>query len=189
MDHTSNENQTPSEAPAPAENQDANAATADANSAQVILELEAQLKEKTDKYLYLYAEFDNFKKRSIKERSDLIKFGWESVARELILVLDNFERALSHIPANTDKNLTEGLKMIASQFRGTLQKQGMQQVQVIGKEFDPELAEAVGQIPSDQPAGTVVREELPGYTLHGRLLRPANVILSTGQANQEKVAN
>jgi molecular chaperone GrpE len=147
-----------------------------------IQELEAQLKEKNDRYLYLYAEFDNFKKRAVKERSDLMKYGWENVAREMILVMDNFQRALSHIPAGTDKNLADGLQMILSQFRSSLQKQGVQQIEALGKEFNPELEEAVGQMPSDQPAGTVVREELPGYTLHGRLLRPANVIVSMGQA-------
>ena len=147
-----------------------------------VQDLEAQLKDKTDKYLYLAADFDNFKKRAVKERSDLIKFGWENVARDLISVLDNFERALFHIPPATDKNLAEGLKMISSQFRSTLQKQGVQQLETMGKEFNPEFEEAVGQMPSDKPAGTVVKEELPGYTLHGRLLRPANVIVSMGQA-------
>ncbi len=145
-----------------------------------IQELEALVKEKESKYLYLYAEFENVKKRAVKERSDLIKFGWENVARELILVLDNFERALVHIPANTDKNLAEGLKMISSQFRSTLQKQGVQKVEILGKEFNPELAEALAQIPDEQPAGTVIKEELPGFTLHGRLLRPANVVVSSG---------
>jgi molecular chaperone GrpE len=145
-----------------------------------IKELEEQLKEKENKYLYLYAEFENAKKRAVKDRSDLIKFGWENVARELLLVLDNFERAMAHIPANTDSNLTEGLKMISSQFKGTLQKQGVQQVQIVGKEFNPELAEAIAQIPSDQPAGIVIKEELPGFTLHGRLLRAANVVVSAG---------
>lgn len=147
-----------------------------------VQELEAQLKDQKDKYLYLYADFDNFKKRSIKERSDLMKFGWENVARDMVQVMDNFERAMAHIPATTDKNLSEGLKMILAQMRSTLQKQGVQQIETLGKEFNPELEEAVGQMPSDKPAGTVVKEELPGYTLHGRLLRAANVIVSMGQA-------
>ena len=145
-----------------------------------IKELEDLVHEKENKYLYLYAEFENAKKRAVRERSVLIKFGWENVARELLLVFDNFERALQHIPAQTDKNLTDGLKMISSQFKSALQKQGVQQVELLGKLFSPELAEAIAQIPSDQPAGTVIKEELPGFTLHGRLLRPANVVVSSG---------
>ena len=164
------------------ENTEASAESAAADSDKKIQELEAQVKEKSDKYLYLYAEFENYKKRAIRERSDSIKFGWENIARELILVLDNFERAIGHMPATTDKNLAEGIKMIASQYRTTLTKQGVTQLETLGKEFNPELHEAIAQVPSDKPAGVVIREELPGYTLHGRLLRPANVILSTGAA-------
>src|SRR5437879_1331377 len=77
-----------------------------------ISDLEAQAKEKEEKYLYLYADFENFKKRVLKERSDLIKFSWEPVAREVLQNLDDLERAISHIPSGADKNLSEGLKMI-----------------------------------------------------------------------------
>lgn len=146
-----------------------------------IAELEAQLKEKDSKYLYLYAEFENFKKRAIKERSDSIKFGWEPVARELLEVADNLDRALAHTPANTDKNLLDGLKMVLNQFRSTLEKQGVQQIQALNKPFDPNLEEAVGQDCSDQPEGNVVQEVTKGYTLHGRLLRPARVVVSNGK--------
>jgi molecular chaperone GrpE len=146
-----------------------------------IQELEAQVKEKENKYLYLYAEFENFKKRAVKERSDLIKFGWENVARELLEVVDNLERALAHMPANVDKNLTAGLNLVLTQFKSTLQKQGVQPIESLGKEFNPELHEAVGQEPSDQPAGVVVKELTRGYTLHGRLLRPSNAVVSSGK--------
>jgi molecular chaperone GrpE len=143
-------------------------------------ELEAQLKEKDSKYLYLYAEFENYKKRAVKERSDAMKFGWESVARDLLQVTDNLERGLAHAPAGTDKNLMEGLNMTLNQFRSTLQKQGVQQIQTLGQPFNPEFHDAVGQEPSDKPAGTITQEQLKGYTLHGRLLRPASVIVSMG---------
>ena len=143
-------------------------------------ELEAQSKEKENKYLYLYAEFENYKKRAVKERSDAMKFGWEGVARDLLQVADNLDRALSHIPSGTDKNLADGLNMILAQLRNTMQKQGVQTVDCLGKLFDPELHEAVGQEPSEKPSGTITQEQLKGYTLHGRLLRPANVIVSMG---------
>ena len=146
-----------------------------------ISELEKQVQEKEAKYLYLYAEFDNFKKRSIKERSDLIKFGWESVARELLQTLDNLDLAIAHTPPNTDPKLIEGLRMVFHQFKSSLQKQGVETIESIQKTFDPNLHEAVGQEKSDLPTGTVTKEFSRGYTLHGRLLRPARVIVSSGE--------
>ncbi len=150
------------------------------DDAQRIQQLEAQLKEKDNKYLYLYAEFENFKKRAVKERSDAIKFGWENVARELLQVADNLERGLAHMPEGTDKNLAEGLKMTLNQFRSAMQKQGVAPIESVGQPFNPELHDAVGQEPSDKPQGTITQEQLKGYTLHGRLLRPASVVVSSG---------
>lgn len=146
-----------------------------------IAELEAQVKEKEAKYLYLYADFENFKKRAVKERSDLVKFGWESVARELLQVIDNLERAIHHMPPGTDKTLADGIQMVLNQFRAALAHQGVQTIETAAKPFDPNLHEAVGQESSDQPEGTVIQEHQKGYTLHGRLLRPARVIVSAGK--------
>ena len=150
-----------------------------------IAALEAQVKEKENKYLYLYAEFDNFKKRAIKERSDLIKFGWESVARNLLGVLDNMDRAVAHMPAGTDTVLKKGMEMIAEQFKNTMTKQGVQEIQTFNQVFDPNLHEAVTQENSDLPQGTIVKEHAKGYTLHGRLLRPAQVGVSSGKKTNE----
>ena len=147
-----------------------------------IQDLEGQVKEKEGKYLYLYADFENFKKRSVKERSDLIKFGWESAARELLQTLDNLERALAHTPAGTDQNLVNGLTMVLEEFKSTLKKQGVTEIQSLNQAFDPHFHEAVGQEPSSAPAGTIIKEHLRGYTLHGRLLRASRVILSSGQS-------
>ncbi len=145
-----------------------------------LVELEGKLKEQENKYLYLYAEFENFKKRTIKERSELLKFGWENVARDLLQVLDNLERAMAHTPAGTDKTLVDGLNMTIDQFRGALSKQGVTPVTSQGN-FDPMLHEAVGSEDSSHPAGSIVKEHTRGYTLHGRLLRPARVSVSTGK--------
>ena len=161
----------------------AEAQTAESPTAQLekrITELEAQVKEKEGKYLYLYAEFENAKKRAIKERSDLIKFGWENVARDLLQVVDNLDRAVEHMPAGTDTNFAAGLKMITTQFKSAMQKQGVEEVSSIAKPFDPNLHEAVGQEPSEQPEGSISKELSKGYTLHGRLLRPARVVVSSG---------
>ena len=148
-----------------------------------IEELETQLKDKEAKYLYLYAEFENFRKRSIKERSDSLKFGWEPVARDLLQTLDNLERAVTHMPIDADKNFAEGIKMVLGQFKSTLQKQGVEAIASIQKAFDPNLHEAVAQEPSEHPEGTILKEAQPGYMLHGRLLRPSRVVVSGGRAS------
>jgi molecular chaperone GrpE len=145
-----------------------------------ISEMESQLKEKENKYLYLYADFENYKKRAIKERSDLLKFGWEPVASDLLLVVDNLERAIAHIPDEKNNPLLGGLQMVLTQFRSTLEKQGVVAVNVLKQPFDANFHEAGGQEPSSEPAGTIIKEQMRGYTIHGRLLRPARVILSSG---------
>ena len=167
MNEATGENQ-----PAPNETQ------AKDESQKKIEELEAQLKEKEQKYVYLYAEFDNYKKRVIKERSDLLKFGWESLALDLLQVIDNLERAISHIPEGADKAVAEGIRMVLNQFTSALQRQNVQPIESVNKPFDPHLHEAVGSEASEQASGTILREQLKGYMLHGRLLRPARVIVS-----------
>lgn len=149
--------------------------------AQARAGLEQELKEKEAKYLYLYAEFENYKRRQARERQDLLKFGFENAARDLLEVLDNLERALAALPPGADANLAAGLRMVESQFRSTLQKQGVQAVASVGQPFNPEFHEAMGQEPSPEHApGVIVRELTRGYTLNGRLLRAARVTISSG---------
>lgn len=143
--------------------------------------LRAQLKEQQNKYLYLYAEFENYKKRAIKERSELLKFGHETLTRELLQVADNLERALEHT-TNVDALVT-GIKMVNQQLKDTLGKFGVAPVSALGQKFDPERHEAVGQEKTSSETnghedGTVIREHQKGYTLHGRLLRPARVVVA-----------
>lgn len=145
-----------------------------------IAELENALKEEKNKYLYLYAEFDNFKKRSIKERSDAMKYGWESIARDILGVVDNLERAVEYMPKDVDANLKTGIEMTVSQFRAVLEKQGVALIPTEGAPFNPELHEAMGQEASDLPSGSITKTLVKGYTLHGRLLRPAKIMISDG---------
>ncbi len=157
------------------------AAAADSKQAiDPMVELQNKLKDAEQKYIYLYADFENFKKRSIKERQDTLKFGWENVANDLLAVLDNFDRALQFAKPDSDPNLISGLKMVAQQFKTALEKQGVQTIHTEKQSFNPEFHEAVGQIPSELPQGTVVQEQQKGYTLHGRLLRASRVLVSTG---------
>ncbi|MBS1963885.1 MAG: nucleotide exchange factor GrpE [Bdellovibrionales bacterium] len=161
--------ETPKSAPSPLEAAEAK-----------IAELEAALKDEKSKYLYLYADFDNFKKRAVKERSDAMKFGWESIAREILGVVDNLERAVEHMPKDIDANLRTGIEMTIGQFRSVLEKQGVALIPAEGQTFNPELHEAMGQEPSSLPSGAITKTLVKGYTLHGRLLRPARVVISTG---------
>jgi len=146
-----------------------------------IAELEAALKEEKSKYLYLYADFDNFKKRAIKERSDAMKYGWESIARDILGVVDNLERSIEFMPKDVDGNLKTGIEMTISQFRSVLEKQGVAVIPTEGSPFNPELHEAMGQEPSDLPSGSITKTLVKGYTLHGRLLRPAKIMMSAGK--------
>ena len=142
--------------------------------------LAEKLAQSEEKYKYLYADFENYKKRAIKERQDAMKFGWENVAGDLLQVIDNLDRALQYAKPETDANLLSGLKMVAQQFITTLGKQGVAEIPTLEHAFNPDLHEAVGQIPSDKPAGTIIQEIQKGYTLHGRLLRASRVMLSSG---------
>ncbi|MBI4925262.1 MAG: nucleotide exchange factor GrpE [Bdellovibrio sp.] len=152
------------------------------NQAQKLETLEHQLAEKENKYVYLYAEFENFKKRAQKEKIELLQFGWEKIAYELIIVLDNLERALQH---TQDSQLINGLKMVLNQLKNTIEKHGVKALETLHKPFDPNLHEAIGTEPSDHTAQTITQEQMKGYTLHGRLLRPARVILSQGPQSQK----
>ena len=141
----------------------------------LIEELKKQVQEKENKYLYLYADFENFKKRARLEKDEVRKFGWESFAREILGVLDNLERALEHHP-------DPGVEMTAKLFKSTLEKYGVQTIPSVGQKFDPNLHEALGEQPSDKEAGTILKEETRGYTMHGRLLRAPKVWISSGKS-------
>lgn len=154
------------------------------SSQEAYNELETKLQEAEKKYTYLYAEFENFKKRALREHMDLKKYGWEPLAKELILIIDNMERALSHASPETDKALLDGLQMIFKQFKTTLEKHGIRPIPVEDQNFDPHLHEAVAQEHSDAPQGQIIGQHATGYTFHGRLLRPARVIVSGGNKSE-----
>lgn len=141
--------------------------------------IQNELKDAKSKYLYLYAEFENYKKRAIKERSEYIKFGHESFMRELLSVKDGLERALQFAG---DSPIVTGLKLINDEFEKTLERFGTKAHSALGQKFDPTLHEAIGQEPqvNQEKIGFVVREEQKGYSLHGRLIRPSRVVVGIG---------
>jgi molecular chaperone GrpE len=152
--------------------------------AAIAEELQAKLEEEKKKYLYLYSEFENFRRRNERDRLEFLKFGHESFLKELLQVMDNFERALAHAKSQGgDKGsplaqVVQGIEMIHYQYLDALKGQGVAAVVSLGQKFDPAVHEAVGEEESDAEPGTIVKEMQKGYTLHGRLLRPARVVLA-----------
>jgi molecular chaperone GrpE len=133
-----------------------------------------------DQLLRLAADFDNFKKRSRRELSDMAKVSREDVLRELLPVFDNLERATSHAAQATDvKALTEGISMVTRQFLDTLGKLGIERVASVGLPFDPAVHEAVQHLETaDHAPGTVAMELQAGYKMGDRVLRPAMVVVA-----------
>lgn len=153
--------------------------------------LESELDELRDIHLRKLAEFDNFRKRTEREREEFRRMASEDLIRELLPVLDNFERALQH---GTDADFgafRDGVVMIARQLRDTLERQGVQAIDPLGKPFSPEVHEAVHQVEDpDLEPGTVAMVLAKGYLLNGRLLRPAmvGVVAARPQGSREAPA-
>ena len=149
-----------------------------------VKELEQKLQESEKKYLYLYSEFENFRRRNERERLDYLKYGHEGFLRDLLQVLDNFERALSHAKGlNSEKGsplfqVCQGIEMIHFQMLEAIKAQGVQAIKTEGAAFDPAFHEAVSEEVSNGDAGKILREVQKGYQLHGRLLRAARVVIS-----------
>jgi len=132
-----------------------------------------------DKYLRLYAETENFRKRMNREMSEREKYHNEGIIKELLPVLDNLERAISHAKESGPEGVIEGVKMVKKQLMDALSKFGVTQVESIGFPFDPEKQQAMMQVETaDYEPGTVVEEFQKGYFLNDRILRPAMVTVA-----------
>ncbi len=142
-----------------------------------IAKLEQSNRELNDRLLRLAAEFENYKKRTKKETDDAANRGRESLLKELLPVLDNFERALAH--ASKDDPLAIGVRMVEKQMISALEKFSVTRFDALGKPFDPALHEAVQQAETVEfSPGTVAQEFSKGYLIGGRLLRPAIVAVA-----------
>ena len=134
-----------------------------------------------DRYLRVNAEFENYKKRMLRESSDRFKFFNLDLIKELLPSLDNIDRAISHAKSdNTDvESIIVGLEMVDKMTHEVFEKFGVTRVKTVGEEFDPNIHQAVGVDDSASvPDNQVVEECLGGYTLHGRIIRPAMVRVS-----------
>ena len=138
-----------------------------------------------NEYLYLRAEFENYKKNTIKERSDLIKFGSERLIVDVLGVLDNFERALAtDVNAENWKNFVTGVQMTAQELKTALTRFGLSEVPSLGKEFNPIMHEALSsEETEDLPEGHITRVFKKAYKLHDRVIRPGQVVVAKKSEN------
>lgn len=136
-----------------------------------------------EKYFYIAAEMDNYRKRMEREKENLVKFGNERVLSDLLQVIDNFERTIDMLKPDQDpkmKNVVTGLDMVNKQFIDVLSKHGLTPVEAVGKDFDPNFHEAMAQEYVDgKKPNEVIKEFQKGYSLNGRLIRPAKVVVSS----------
>ena len=127
------------------------------------------------KYLRLMADFQNYKRRVEKEKSDIYAFANEKIATELLNVIDNFERALSH-KGEDESNIIEGMNMIYKQLKGVLEKSGLKEIEALGEDFDPNSPNAVMTEASDEyESGKVSDVMQKGYVLNNKVIRHSMV--------------
>lgn len=141
-----------------------------------IKELETKISELTAGWQRTQADFLNFKKQTSDERIKLIQAAGTDIVDQLLPVLDHFQLAAKHLPKDLENNnWAQGIKQIEKQFENILFENGLERIESVGQEFNPELHEAVEEIESDKKSGTVVGEALSGYKYAGQVLRPAKV--------------
>lgn len=160
-----------------------NAAEESAETDKVAVELDLLQKkynELNDSHLRLMAEYDNYRKRTLREKADLIKNGGETAIIKLLPVVDDFERALKNIDTAEDiKAVAEGVDLIYNKFMSYLSQQGVKPINAKGKDFDTEEAEAIAIIPAPAPElkGKVLECVQTGYMLNDKVIRHAKVVV------------
>lgn len=141
----------------------------------------AQEKEDlNNRLLRVQADFDNFRKRTTKEKADARKFRAQDIVTDMLDTLDNFQRALAVESISEDgKSLKQGMEMVLKKLKEALKKEGVEEIESLGKPFDPTVHQAVMQeVSSEHESGTVIQVLQAGYTLNGRVIRPAMVKVS-----------
>ncbi len=164
------------------------------NQNQEIEDLRKKLGEKEkeaaanyDRYLRSVADFDNYKKRAIKDKADAIKYGNEEIIKDILPFMDSLDRALEHDTGDI-KAFKDGVALIQDQLLCCLKKHGVERIDAAGKDFDPNFHEALMQMDSgEHDENKIVSEMEKGYLLNGRLLRPSRVCVCkrTKQANNK----
>jgi molecular chaperone GrpE len=144
--------------------------------------LEERYAEMSEKYLRLYSDFENFRKRTNKERLDLIQSASESVIKDLLTVVDDYQRALNDIEKQEDVPIEtkEGLLLIYNKLINTLTQRGLKPIDAIGEKFDENLHEAITQFPAqnEEQKGIVIDEITKGYYLYDKVIRYSKVVVA-----------
>ena len=144
-------------------------------------ELASTIKDKDKELLYLRAEFDNFKKQMLKERSELLKYAGQNLALDLLSVVDVFEKALElDVNESNYKTFVDGVKLTEKQLNSQLDKHGIREIKCKGEIFDPNKCEALSQVPSTTAKdGEVIDVMRKGYLFHDKVLRHAQVVIAS----------
>ena len=169
--------------------------TSKADSAQVevspeerVEQLARENEELQDKFVRLMADFDNFRKRATKEKSDIIQFGNEGLLKDILPIIDNIERLLTYSYGESSwKNFQEGIELLLAEVNKTLANYGVEPIEALGNAFDPNLHQAMQRSETDEvEANTVVEVFQKGYLYRGRLLRPALVVVAVPPKGEEE---
>jgi molecular chaperone GrpE len=147
-----------------------------------IAQLKEQIEHDKKEYMYLYSDFENFRRRTAKEKVDLIKNGAENAMRDLLPVVDDFERALDAINKGGDlDSLKEGVDLIYNKFVKYLESQHVTAIDSTGKDFDTDVHEAVTMFPAPDPSlkGKVIDTTIKGYMINDKVLRHAKVVVGS----------
>ena len=162
------------------ENVESDNVSEEANEENELDALQKKYNELNDSHLRLMAEFDNYRKRTLREKAELIKNGGESALTNLLPVVDDFERALQNLRTAEDmKAVEEGIELIYTKFMSYLSQQNVKPIETVGKAFDDETSEAVALIPAPDPEmkGKVLDCIQTGYTLNEKVIRHAKVVV------------
>ena len=149
--------------------------------ANMLAEAQQMVSEERDKYLRLSAEFDNYRKRTLKEKAEIIKNGGEKTLTAILPVLDDFERALKNMEASEEtKAMKEGVELIFNKFNKILSQEGLQKIETEGREFDVDFHEAIALIPapSEDLKGKILDCVQTGYMLNDKVIRHAKVAVA-----------
>lgn len=146
-----------------------------------LAKVQAELDSKSKEYLFLAAEFDNYRKRTLKEKAEIIKNGGENVLKGLLPIVDDFERGLKAAESDSDaKSVLEGMTLIYNKLIKFMESMGVKAMNTTGESFDPELHEAIAQVPapSEDMKGKVLDTVQKGYMINDKVLRHAKVAVA-----------
>lgn len=149
--------------------------------------LKREAEESYDKYVRSLAELENFKKRALKERAELLKYAGENILRDMLDIVDDLERALKVEIDGAGSELKKGVQMVVNRFQSVLEKHSVKRDNSVGQTFDPAKHEAMTMVPTkDHASGTVIEEFRPAYYFKDRMLRPAQVVVAKSLEDDQK---